>query len=51
LIKAVLSDTDYVISLFAENKNRAIKLFQQFNALENKNKCLEYERTKKTYND
>jgi len=51
ITKSSLCDTDYITSLFAEDKSKAILLFQQFNAQENNDKCLEYEEPQKIYDD
>ncbi|MDW7684054.1 MAG: transposase [Bacillota bacterium] len=39
----VISDTDFVLGLFAENKREALQTFIQFINLPNEDACLEYE--------
>ncbi|MDD4569940.1 MAG: transposase [Tepidanaerobacteraceae bacterium] len=38
-----ICDTRFALSLFANDKKRAIALFKKYNLEENKDKCLEYE--------
>lgn len=43
--KSGICDTKYALSLFTDEEERAISLFQKFNKEENKDKCLDYEET------
>lgn len=38
-----ICDTKFVLGFFADNKKRAVELFQKFNSEENDDNCLEYE--------
>ncbi len=41
--KVNICDINFPLSLFAENKKRAVKLFKNFNEKKNDDRCLEYE--------
>ncbi len=46
-----LVDVDYVFSLFAQDKKRALELFDQFNRLSNNDQCLDMNEENKTLSD
>ncbi|MEA1960836.1 MAG: transposase [Bacillota bacterium] len=43
LEKPEICDIEFVLGLFCENREDAIRLFKKFNAKENKDQCLEYD--------
>jgi len=43
LIKNVICNTKFILSIFSEDKKKAIELFRKFNTQESNDQCLEYE--------
>jgi putative transposase len=45
--RAILTDIDFVLDIFDANRRRAVEMFEEFMAAENKDKCLDVELVKR----